>query len=458
VAELKAAIRKGTIAMKLFPVLCGSAFKNKGVQPLLDAVVDYLPSPLDVPPTIANDPATGELVTREPRDDAPFAALVFKIMTDPFVGQLAFFRVYSGNLKSGDTVLSSTKGMKERIGRLLKMHANKREEIKEVYAGDIAAAVGLKNVTTGDTICDPLKPVVLESINFPAPVIALAVEPKTKADQEKLGAGLAKLMSEDPTFKVETDKDTGQTKISGMGELHLEIIVDRLKREFGVEANVGKPQVAYKETIRKPSKGEGRWIKQTGGRGQYGHAKIELEPAPGEGFVFENEISGGSIPKEYIKPIQEGIKEALERGILAGYPVVDVRAKLYDGTYHDVDSSEMAFKLAGSLAFQDAAKKASPVLLEPIMKVEIVTPDDYTGAVTGDLTARRGHLEGQVSRGGTQIITAYVPLSNMFGYSTDLRSRTQGRATYSMHFEKYAEAPRNVSEEVVARVMGKVEK
>jgi elongation factor G len=458
VAELKAAIRKGTIAMKLFPVLCGSAFKNKGVQPLLDAVVDYLPSPLDVPPTIANDPATGELVTREPRDDAPFAALVFKIMTDPFVGQLAFFRVYSGNLKSGDTVLSSTKGMKERIGRLLKMHANKREEIKEVYAGDIAAAVGLKNVTTGDTICDPLKPVVLESINFPAPVIALAVEPKTKADQEKLGAGLAKLMSEDPTFKVETDKDTGQTKISGMGELHLEIIVDRLKREFGVEANVGKPQVAYKETIRKPSKGEGRWIKQTGGRGQYGHAKIELEPAPGEGFVFENEITGGSIPKEYIKPIQEGIKEALERGILAGYPVVDVRAKLYDGTYHDVDSSEIAFKLAGSLAFQDAAKKASPVLLEPIMKVEVVTPDDYTGAVTGDLSSRRGHLEGQISRGGTQIITAMVPLSNMFGYSTDLRSRTQGRATYTMHFEKYAEAPRNVSEEVVAKVMGKVER
>jgi elongation factor G len=458
VAEIKAAIRKGTIAMKLFPVICGSAFKNKGVQPLLDAVVDYLPSPLDVPPTIANDPATGELVTREPRDDAPFAALVFKIMTDPFVGQLAFFRVYSGNLKSGDTVLSSTKGMKERIGRLLKMHANKREEIKEVYAGDIAAAVGLKNVTTGDTICEPLKPVVLESINFPAPVIALAVEPKTKADQEKLGAGLAKLMSEDPTFKVETDKDTGQTKISGMGELHLEIIVDRLNREFGVEANVGKPQVAYKETIRKPAKGEGRWIKQTGGRGQYGHAKIELEPAPGEGFVFENEITGGSIPKEFIKPIQEGIKEALERGILAGYPVVDVRAKLYDGSYHDVDSSEMAFKLAGSLAFQDAAKKASPVLLEPIMKVEVVTPDDYTGAVTGDLSSRRGHLEGQISRGGTQIITAMVPLSNMFGYSTDLRSRTQGRATYTMHFEKYAEAPRNVSEEVVAKVMGKVER
>jgi elongation factor G len=458
VAELKAGIRKATIAMKLFPVICGSAFKNKGVQPMLDAVVDYLPSPLDIPPTVANDPVTGELVAREPRDDAPFAALVFKIMTDPFVGQLAFLRVYSGNLKSGDTVLNTSKGMKERIGRLLKMHANKREEIKDVYAGDIAAAVGLRNVTTGDTICDPQKPVVLESINFPAPVIALAVEPKTKADQEKLGQGLAKLMSEDPTFKVETDRDTGQTKISGMGELHLEIIVDRLKREFNVEANVGKPQVAYKETVRKPAKGEGRYIKQTGGRGQYGHAKIELEPAPGEGFVFENEIKGGSIPKEYIKPIEDGIKEALERGLMAGYPVVDVRVKLYDGSFHEVDSSEMAFKIAGSMAFQDAGKKATPILLEPIMRVEVVTPDDYTGAVTGDLTARRGHLEGQISRGGTQIITAMVPLSNMFGYSTDLRSRTQGRATYSMHFEKYAEAPRNVSEEVVAKVMGRVEK
>jgi len=458
VAEIKAAIRIATIKMTLFPVICGSAFKNKGVQPMLDCVVDYLPSPLDIPDTVANDPATGELVSRQAKDDAPFAALVFKIMTDPFVGQLAFLRVYSGNLKSGDTVLNTSKGMKERIGRLLKMHANKREEIKEVYAGDIAAAVGLRNVITGDTICDPAKPVVLESINFPAPVIALAVEPRTKSDQEKLGTGLAKLMQEDPTFKVETDKDTGQTKISGMGELHLEVIVERLKREFGVEANVGKPQVAYKETIRKPAKGEGRWIKQTGGRGQYGHAKIELEPAPGAGFVFENEIVGGSIPKEYIKPVEEGIREALDRGILAGYPVVDVRVKLYDGSYHEVDSSEMAFKLAGSQAFQDAAKKAHAVLLEPIMKVEVVTPDDYTGAVTGDLSSRRGHLEGQVSRGGTQIITAMVPLSNMFGYSTDLRSRTQGRATYSMHFEKYAEAPRNVSEEVVAKVMGRVER
>ena len=458
VAEIKSAIRKATIAMTLFPVICGSAFKNKGVQPMLDCVVDYLPSPLDVPPTVANDPITGELVTREPKDDAPFSALVFKIMTDPFVGQLAFLRVYSGNVKTSDTILNSTKGMKERIGRLLKMHANKREEIKEVYAGDIAAAVGLKNVTTGDTICDPQKAVVLESINFPAPVIALAVEPKTKSDQEKLGQGLGKLMQEDPTFKVETDKDTGQTKISGMGELHLEIIVDRLKREFGVEAHVGKPQVAYKETIRKAAKGEGRHIKQSGGHGQYGVCSIELTPAPGEGFVFENDITGGSIPKEFIKPIEAGIREALERGILAGYPVVDLKARLYDGKYHDVDSSEMAFKIAGSLAFQDAAKHASPALLEPVMKVEVVTPDDYTGAVTGDITARRGQLEGQVSRGGTQIITAYVPLSNMFGYSTDLRSRTQGRATYSMHFERYAEAPRNISEEVVAKVMGKVEK
>jgi elongation factor G len=458
IAEIKAGIRKATVAMKLFPVICGSAFKNKGVQPMLDCVVDYLPSPLDIPTTMANEPKTGELVPRPAADDAPFSALVFKIMTDPFVGQLAFIRVYSGAMKTGDSVLNSTKGQKERIGRLLKMHANKREEIKEVYAGDIAAAVGLKNVITGDTICDPGNAVVLESISFPAPVIALAVEPKTKGDQEKLGTGLAKLMQEDPTFKVETDQDTGQTKISGMGELHLEIIVDRLKREFSVEANVGKPQVAYKETIRKTAKGLGRHIKQTGGHGQYGVCNVELEPAPGQGFVFENDITGGTIPKEFIKPIEAGIREAMERGILAGFPIVDVKARLYDGSYHDVDSSEMAFKIAGSLAFQDAAKKAHPVLLEPIMKVEVVTPDDYTGAVTGDLSSRRGHLEGQISRGGTQIITAMVPLSNMFGYSTDLRSRTQGRATYSMHFEKYAEAPRNVSEEVVAKVMGKAEK
>jgi elongation factor G len=458
VMEIKDAIRAATVKMKLFPVLCGSAFKNKGVQPLLDAVVDYLPSPLDIPPTMANDPKTGELVPRPARDDAPFSALVFKIMTDPFVGQLAFIRIYSGAMKTGDSVLNTHKGQRERIGRLLKMHANKREETKEVWAGDIAAAVGLRNVTTGDTICDPRNPVVLESIQFPAPVISLAVEPKTKGDQEKLGNGLAKLMQEDPTFKVETDRDTGQTKISGMGELHLEIIVDRLKREFSVEANVGKPQVAYKETIRKHATAEGRYVKQTGGRGQYGHCKIDVEPGPGAGFVFDNDITGGVIPKEYIKPIEDGIREAMERGVLAGYPMVDVKVRLWDGSYHEVDSSEMAFKIAGSMAFQEGARRASPVLLEPIMRVEVVTPDEYTGAVSGDLSSRRGHLEGQVARGGTQIITAMVPLSNMFGYSTDLRSRTQGRATYSMHFEKYAEAPRNVSEEVVARVTGKVAK
>ena len=457
IPEIKAAIRKGTIALTLFPVICGSAFKNKGVQPMLDAVVDYLPSPLDIPVTMATD-LKGQPVERPAKDDAPFSALVFKIMTDPFVGQLAFLRVYSGCMKTGDSVLNSTKGTRERIGRLLKMHANKREEIKEVYAGDIAAAVGLKNVTTGDTISDSNLSVVLESITFPAPVIALAVEPKTKSDQEKLGQGLAKLMQEDPTFHVETDQDTGQTKISGMGELHLEIIVDRLKREFSVAANVGKPQVAYKETIRKAAKGVGRHIKQSGGHGQYGVCSIEIEPAPGEGFVFENDISGGTIPKEFIKPIEAGIREALQRGILAGYPVVDLKARLFDGNYHDVDSSEMAFKIAGSLAFQDAAKKAQAVLLEPIMKVEVVTPDDYTGAVTGDLASRRAHVEGQIARGGTQIITASVPLANMFGYSTDLRSRTQGRATYTMHFEKYAEAPRNVSEEVIAKVMGRAEK
>ncbi|MBN2372102.1 MAG: elongation factor G [Vicinamibacteria bacterium] len=458
VEEIKAGIRRGTIALKLFPVLCGAAFKNKGVQPLLEAVVDYLPSPVDIPPTPAHDPVTGELVPREPKDDAPFAALVFKIMTDPFVGQLAFLRVYSGRIESGDTVLNTSTGRKERIGRLLKMHANKREEIKEVYAGDIAAAVGLKNAKTGETICSPGHPVVLEAINFPAPVIALAVEPKTKADQEKLAQGLSKLMQEDPTFRVETDRDTGQTKISGMGELHLEIIVDRLRREFGVEANVGKPQVAYKETIRRASNGEGRYVKQSGGRGQYGHCKIEIEPVGDTSFVFENKITGGDIPKEYIKPIEEGVREAMERGILAGYPVVNVKVRLYDGSFHEVDSSEMAFKIAGSMAFQDAARRANATLLEPVMKVEVVTPDEYTGAVTGDLTSRRGHLAGQVSRGGTQIITAMVPLANMFGYSTDLRSRTQGRATYSMQFEKYAEAPRAICEEVVARVTGRAMK
>ncbi len=436
-------------------VICGSAFKNKGVQPLLDAVVDFLPSPIEIPPVQGLKPGTEEALTRESRDDAPFSALAFKLMTDPFVGQLTFIRVYSGVLTSGSSVYNATKGRTERVGRLLKMHANKREEIKEVYAGDIAAAVGLKQVSTGDTLCDEKNAVVLESMDFPEPVIALAIEPKTKGDQEKLGVGLSKLMAEDPTFRVKTDDQTGQVVISGMGELHLEIIVDRQKREFNVEASVGKPQVAYKETLTRPADGEMKYAKQTGGRGQYGHAKIHLFPGePGTGFVFENEIVGGAIPKEFIKPIEEGIREALTRGVLAGYPIDDVRIELYDGSYHDVDSSEMAFKIAGSMAFQDAAKKAKPVLLEPIMRVEVVVPKDYLGDVMGDLASRRGRIQSQEDRGGTQIINARVPLSEMFGYATDLRSRTQGRATYSMHFDRYEQAPSNVSEEVVARIQG----
>ncbi len=438
-------------------VICGSAFKNKGVQPLLDAVVDYLPSPLDVPPITGLDPNAKEetLVERPASDDAPFSALAFKLMTDPFVGQLTFIRVYSGVLTAGSSIYNSTKQRTERVGRLLKMHANKREEIKEVYAGDIAAAVGIKQVSTGDTLCDEKKPIVLESMDFPEPVISLAIEPKTKSDQEKLGVGLAKLMGEDPTFRVKTDQQTGQVIIAGMGELHLEIIVDRLKREFNVEASVGKPQVAYKETLTRPADGEMKYAKQTGGRGQYGHVKIHLYPGePGTGYVFENEIVGASIPKEFIKPVDEGIKEALTRGVLAGYPIDDVRIELYDGSYHDVDSSEMAFKIAGSMAFQDAAKKAKPVLLEPIMRVEVVVPKEYMGDVMGDLASRRGRIQSQEDRGGTQIINARVPLSEMFGYATDLRSRTQGRATYSMHFDRYEQAPQNVSEEVVARIQG----
>jgi len=464
-AEIKAALRQrvnSSVRAKgeppFVPVICGSAFKNKGVQPLLDAVVDYLPSPIDIPAMVGLDPRKKEetLIERPAADDAPFAALAFKIMTDPFVGQLTFFRVYSGVLNSGASVYNATKQRTERIGRLLKMHANKREEIKEVYAGDIAAAVGLKSVSTGDTICDEKHPVVLESMDFPKPVISLAIEPKTKADQEKLGTGLQKLMAEDPTFRVQTDPQTGQTIIAGMGELHLEIIVDRLKREFNVEASVGKPQVAYKETLTRKSEGEGRYVRQTGGRGQYGHAKIRLFPGePGTGYIFENEIVGGSIPKEFIKPIDEGIKEALTRGVLAGYPVDDVKIELYDGSFHDVDSSEMAFKIAGSMAFQDAAKRAKPVLLEPVMRVEVVVPKDYMGDVMGNLASRRGQIQSQEDRGGTQIIAARVPLSEMFGYATDLRSRTQGRATYSMHFDRYEPAPQNVSEEVVARMHGK---
>src|SRR5262249_34705209 len=417
--EIKAALRKrvnSSVREKnqgaFVPVICGSAFKNKGVQPLLDAVVDFLPSPLDVPPIVGIDPNRKEetLIERPSADDKPFAALAFKIMTDPFVGQLTFFRVYSGVLNSGASVYNATKQRTERIGRLLKMHANKREEIKEVYAGDIAAAVGLKSVSTGDTLCDEKHPIVLESMDFPEPVISLAIEPKTKADQEKLGQGLGKLMAEDPTFRVNTDQQTGQVIIAGMGELHLEIIVDRLRREFSVEATVGKPQVAYKETLTRPADGEMKYAKQTGGRGQYGHAKIHLYPGePGTGYVFENEVTQGAIPKEYIKPIDEGIKEALTRGVLAGDPIDDVRIVLYDGSYHDVDSSEMAFKIAGSMAFQDAAKKAKPVLLEPIMRVEVVVPKDYLGDVMGDLASRRGKIQSQEDRGGTQIIQARVP-------------------------------------------------
>ena len=463
--EIKAALRKrvnSSVRKKgegaFVPVICGSAFKNKGVQPLLDCVVDFLPSPLDVPPITGLDPTKAEetIIERPASDDAPFAALGFKIMTDPFVGQLTFFRVYSGVLTSGSSVYNATKQRTERIGRLLKMHANKREEIKEVYAGDIAAAVGLRSVSTGDTICDEKHPIVLESMDFPEPVISLAIEPKTKVDQEKLGTGLQKLMAEDPTFRVNTDTQTGQTIIRGMGELHLEIIVDRLKCEFSVEAMVGKPQVAYKETLTRSSDGEMKYAKQTGGRGQYGHVKIHLYPGePGSGYVFENQIKGGAIPKEYIKPVDEGIKEALTRGVLAGYPIDDVRIELYDGSFHEVDSSEMAFKIAGSMAFQDAAKKAKPVLLEPVMRVEVVVPKEYMGDVMGNLAGRRGQIQSQEDRGGTQIIQARVPLSEMFGYATDLRSRTQGRATYSMHFDRYEPAPQNVSEEVVARMQGK---
>jgi len=464
VDEIKAALRKRAIESvrkenaPFVPVICGSAFKNKGVQPMLDAVVDFLPSPLDIPPVTGTNPDSKDaeaLFERKADDKEPFAALAFKIMTDPFVGQLTFFRVYSGTLTAGSSVLNTTKGKTERVGRLLKMHANKREEIKEVNAGDIAAAVGLKSVTTGDTLSDDKKPILLESMDFPEPVISLAIEPKTKADQEKLGQGMSKLMGEDPTFRVATDEQTGQVVIRGMGELHLEIIVDRLKREFGVEASVGKPQVAYKETLTAPAEGHGRFVRQTGGRGQFGEAKIRLIPLPpGTGYQFENDIVGGSIPKEYIKPIDQGIQEALTRGILAGYPIDDVRIELYDGSFHEVDSSEMAFKIAGSMAFQDAAKKARPVLMEPIMRVEVVCPKDYLGDVMGNLASRRGRIQSQENRGGTEIISARVPLSEMFGYATDLRSRTQGRATYSMHFDRYEQAPSNVSEEVIARVQG----
>jgi elongation factor G len=455
-AELKAALRRATLKMKLFPVICGTAFKNKGVQPLLDAVIDYLPSPLDVPPVKGVNPDTSAEEERKADDKAPFSALAFKIMTDPYVGQLTFIRVYSGHLKTGDTVYNSGRQRNERIGRLLQMHANKRDEITEIYAGDICACVGLKNVTTGDTICDEKHPIVLESIEFPAPVIAVAVEPKTKADQEKMGVALGKLAQEDPTFKVSTDPDSGQTIIAGMGELHLEIIVDRMMREFNVQANVGKPQVAYRETIRKKSEAEGKYIRQTGGSGQYGHVRIRLEPnEAGKGYEFINEVVGGVIPKEFIKPVDQGIKEALEGGVLAGYEMVDVKATLYDGSYHDVDSNEMAFKIAGSMAFKEAARRASPVLLEPVMSVEVVVPEEYMGTIIGDLSSRRGRIEGLEHRAGSQVIRAMVPLAEMFGYATTMRSNTQGRATFSMHFSRYEEAPRAVAEEIVAKVQGK---
>ena len=453
-AEIRSALRRNCIGIKLVPVVCGTAFKNKGVQTLLDAVIDYLPSPLDIPAVQGTD-KSGEVVDRPADDKTPFSALVFKIMADKHVGQLSFTRIYSGTLKSGSYVYNSTKDTKERVGRIMKMHANKREDLEEAYAGEIVAIAGLKNVTTGDTICIDSHPVILEAMEFPTPVISLAIEPKTRQDQEKLGIGLGKLAQEDPSFRVTTDQETNQTIISGMGELHLEIIVDRLKREYGVEANVGKPQVAYRETIRKPAKGEEKYARQTGGRGQYGHVVLEIEPnEPGGGFEFNNKIVGGVIPREYIPAVEKGVVQALEGGILAGYEMVDVRVNLVFGSYHEVDSSEMAFKIAGSIAFKTAAKAASPVLLEPVMKVEVVTPEDYMGSVTGDLSSRRGRIEGMGSRTGTQIITAMVPLAEMFGYETDLRSMTQGRAASSMHFARYEEAPKSISEEVIAKVQG----
>jgi elongation factor G len=456
-AELREGIRVATIAQKIFPVVCGTAFKNKGVQNMLDAVVAYLPSPLDVPPMKGTDvdDKTKEII-RRPDDAEPFSALVFKIMTDPFVGQLAFIRVYSGKLNSGEGVYNVAKGRKERIGRLVKMHANKREDITDVLAGDICAVVGLKSVSTGDTICDEKAPVILESIDFPAPVIQLAIEPKTKVDQEKLGMAIAKLVQEDPTLHVSTDPDTGQTILAGMGELHLEIIVDRMQREFSVGANVGKPQVAYHETIRQTAQFDYTHKKQTGGSGQYARVKLRVEPNPGAGFEFENEVTGGNVPKEFIPAIQKGVVEALEHGILAGYPMSDVKVIVFDGDYHDVDSSEMAFKICASICVKEAARKAKPVLLEPVMRVEVVVPDEYMGSVNGNLISRRGELEGTEILGSTHIIKAMVPLSEMFGYATELRSRTQGRGAFTMHFGRYVEVPKNIAEEIVSKAQGKV--
>jgi elongation factor G len=453
--EIRAALRKGTIALKIVPVVTGSAFKNKGVQTLLDAVVDYLPSPLDIPAVDGVNPKTDETETRAADPKAPFSGLVFKLMADKHLGQLAFVRIYSGTVKSGSYVYNTIKNSKERVGRLMMMHANKREDVETATAGEIVAIGGMKSMTTGDTISDETKQIVLESMEFPDPVVRVAVEPKTRADQDKMGIALNRLAQEDPSFQVSTDHDTGQTIIAGMGELHLEIIVDRMKREFSVEANVGKPQVAYRETITTSAPGKEIFKKQSGGRGQFGHVELEIEPAPGEGYVFEDKITGGAIPRQFIKPVSEGIRDAMHRGILAGYELVDIKARLLFGSYHEVDSDERSFHIAGSLAFQDAVKKAKPVLLEPIMRVEVVTPEEYMGSVNGDLNRRRGQIEKMEPRpGNVSVVTAFVPLSEMFGYTTDLRSATQGRATSSMHFERYAEAPRNVAEEIIAKVKG----
>ncbi|MFC0559079.1 elongation factor G [Halalkalibacter alkalisediminis] len=453
--ELKAAIRKGTCNVEFYPVICGSAFKNKGVQLMLDAVLDYLPSPVDVPAIKGIIPDTEEEVTRESSDEAPFSALAFKVMTDPYVGKLTFFRVYSGTLDSGSYVKNSTKGKRERVGRILQMHANSREEISTVYAGDIAAAVGLKDTTTGDTLCDEKNLVILESMDFPEPVISLSVEPKSKADQDKMGMALAKLAEEDPTFRTETNEETGQTIISGMGELHLDIIVDRMRREFKVEANVGAPQVSYRETIRQTAQVEGKFVRQSGGRGQFGHVWIEFSPnEEGAGFEFENAVVGGSVPREYIGSVEQGIKESLVNGMVAGYPIIDIKAKLFDGSYHDVDSSEMAFKIAASMALKNAKSKCGAVLLEPLMKVEVVIPEEYMGDVMGDVTARRGRVEGMEARGNAQIVKAFVPLAEMFGYATSLRSRTQGRGTYSMVFDHYEEVPKSIGEEIIKKQTG----
>jgi elongation factor G len=453
--EIKAVIRKGTVACKLCPVTCGTSYRNKGVQPLLDAIVDYMPAPTDIPPIAGINPETGEEDHRPSSDEAPFSALAFKIMTDPYVGKLAFFRVYSGILDGGSYVYNSTKGKKERIGRILQMHANHRKEIERVYSGDIAAAVGLKDTTTGDTLCDEEHPIILESMVFPDPVISVAVEPSTKNDQEKMGVALQKLAEEDPTFRVRTDQETGQTIISGMGELHLQIIVDRMLREFKVDCKVGEPQVAYRETIRKSVEAEGKFVRQSGGHGQYGHCWLKLEPQePGEGFSFENKVVGGAIPKEFIKPIEDGVKQAMEAGVVAGYPMVDIKATVFDGSFHEVDSSEAAFKVAGSMAFRNGAEKANPVLLEPYVKVEVTVPEEYMGDVIGDLNSRRGRIDGMEARNGSQVITGFVPLSEMFGYSTDLRSKTQGRGNYSMEVAYYDEVPKNISDAIVAKTKG----